>query len=172
MIGLGTIAAITGVIKAVTGFVKGFSVLKYVSPAVAGFVFMKDYAVKYWKVTAIVTLSTLLIGVVFLKNREIDGLKEELQVAQVATQDYARAVVASERSFQECKDINHANARSFLMMRMEAENAVIALQDELIERDRQVEKVDEDIHEFRGKDEDCRSLDDPLPDWFDDWLRE
>lgn len=158
--------------KAASLAIKGLSLLKYVSPAVAVFSLAKNYVLKYWKITIIAILAAALLAGTWLHNREARRLNARIDQYEVAVRDYDRVNAINTRALYLCYAINNENTERFIRAQAEGKIAVRRLERQLIEQNAQVEKIDEEITELRGRDEDCRSLDDPLPDWFDDWLRE
>jgi len=161
-----------GAFTAIKLAVKGFSLLKYVSPALAGVSLIKGYVIKYWKVSLIITLTLALVAGNWWRMREIGKLEAQVMVHELSIQNYSRVAAANARSINRCLAVNQANAKGLLMAQFRADEAEIRARVLAEEKDKQVEKIDGEVKELRGRDEDCRSLDDPLPDWFDEWLRQ
>ena len=165
-------SGIMGAFTAIKLAVKGFSLLKYVSPVLAGVSFFKDYVIKHWKISLIVALTLALVAGNWWRMRTIGKLEAKIVVYELSIQTYARVAAANTRSIERCVAVNRANAKGLLLAQFRADEAEIRARVLAEEKDKQVEKIDGEVKELRGRDEDCRSLDDPLPDWFDEWLRQ
>jgi hypothetical protein len=152
--------------------VKALGFLKYLSPALAALSFFKDYVINHWKLSVIVVLLAALLAGSWIHNREIRRLNANIDKQHAALRDYDRTYAINKRSLDLCYTINNENTNRFIQAQAEGKQAVRRLERQLVEQNAQVERIDEETIQHRGRDEDCRSLDDPLPDWFDDWLRE
>ncbi len=166
------IGGLIAAFKVSTFAVKALSMLKYASPAIAALSFAKDYVLKHWKISLIAVLAAALIAGSWLHNRETARLELRIVHHETVAKNYIHAHDVNVKALKLCYRVNNENTARFIRAQVEGNNAVRRLEQQLIEQTAQVEKIDEDIIEYRGKDEGCRSLDDPLPDWFDDWLRE
>ena len=166
------IGVIITAFKAGMAILKGAKLLKYVSPAVAVLSLGKDYFLKYWKLALIIVLAVVLVAGNWWKEREISKHEATITALQTSSADYARALVTNERAIDNCIAVNRANHEQYVLAEIRAGNLIISLEEQLKQSNQKVEIIYEDISDLRGKDETCRTLDEPLPDWFDEWLRE
>lgn len=156
---------------------KGSAVAAKVATVAAGpvgaaasvaFAFVK----KYWKLVLIAVLCVAMLVLKSCKDSEIRDLNEEAFTARANAVKYSSAIEKNKQALSYCVEVNQANAASYIEMETQVDKAVAASQAMLAQRDKQVEVINEEVTELRGRDKDCRTLDEPLPDWFDDWLRE
>ena len=130
------------------------------------------YVRKYWKYGAIAVPILVLSAQVWHKNNVILGLESDIAGLNLSLAAVDSALEQNFRAITECVAINRANASAVRDAQLRAGLAVERARQAEARTDEQVESINEDIADLRGQDEDCRSLDDPLPDWFDAWLRD
>jgi len=169
---MGIFAVFAGSLKAVGMFIKGLKMVPKVATALKGAAIAKNFILKRWKISLIAVLAALLIAGTWLHNKEVDRLETHIFQYQADAQEYERTQAANDRAINECITINRENARAYVQAQLEADEAVLRVESLLAQQNEQVEVIHEEVSSLRGRDEDCRSLDDPLPDWFDEWLRQ
>ncbi|MHC4302248.1 MAG: hypothetical protein ACYS7Y_33735 [Planctomycetota bacterium] len=126
---------------------------------------------KYWREVLIVGLLAGILGTVWWKNRAITALELELSQNNETLAVLDVVLEQNHNALVQCVTINKANAQAYEKALLVAEEAVERARVAEQATEAKVERINEDVKDLRGKDEDCRTLDEPLPDWFDDWLR-
>jgi hypothetical protein len=126
----------------------------------------------YWHWVVIGVLGAVLVLHKFHADTVQADLTERLNAAELAAKDFDHAIGDAERALMDCKAVNEANTASYEAMRERAEAAEARVRELRIEIARDIEDINDEAWNFRGRDADCRRLDDPLPDWFDHWLRD
>lgn len=154
--------------------IKGLAAMKFLAPVLsitANFIPILGYIRKFWREALIVALLAGILGTVWWKNRVITKLDFSIATLERSLVTVDTVLNENYRAITECVAINRANQRAYEAELLAAERAVSRARIANQVAEAEVESINEDVTELRGQDEDCRSLDEPLPDWFDDWLR-
>ena len=166
------------IVTAALAAFKAFGALKFVAPVLkigAGIAPLISpvlgFVIKWWRECLIVCLISCILGLNFYKNRVISNRESDIAGLELSLVTVDDVLEQNFRAISECVAINRANQRAYAAELLAAEQAVDRARIAAEATEAKVESINEDVTELRGKDEDCRTLDDPLPDWFDDWLR-
>lgn len=162
MIGLGALLAL----------VKGASITKKVASVGSLAVPALRWIGRYWELIVIGLLVVALGFVSWSKNRTIADLALQLESSTALLATVEGTIARNDAALQQCLAINRENAWAYEVMHKRAEQAEQKAREMARASTHQIEVINDESKQLRGRDVDCRRLDDPLPDWFDDWLRQ
>lgn len=161
------------------GLVKGLGLTKHVGGLVVGagkYVAGKwQWVLLNWRTVVMVALAAVIAFMLVrghLATKQINQLEIELLGCRGVLSAVEVTISRNEHALNLCREVNAANAAAASELKARATRAqarLLALEARTSQR---VEGINDESKQLRGRDQDCRTLDAPLPDWFDDWLRE
>lgn len=164
------------IFSTILGAAKSFGLVK-----VAGkFILSKtDWILGNWKLVLIgaqtVAIAGLLIWHAFA-TMSLNAVLNDMETAKISAEGKLYVLDGTLRRTDEalnvCHEINAANALAYADMAQRADAAERRAQEAAAAATTQVEGINDEAHDLRGRDTGCRRLDDPFPDWFDGWLRD
>jgi hypothetical protein len=111
-----------------------------------------------------------LLAFLWIQGKRIDNLKEAADGFERTIAAHVQAAKHNAAQFQHCKEINASNEREAERQREAAEQAAQRARMLRAELDTRIDAIPDEAEEFN--DEECRTLDDPLPADFVEWLRD
>lgn len=148
-------------------FFKGLSWVSAATAAVSVLAWLRAR----WKLALIGALSITVAGTLWWKGVEVSRLENQITAYQNAINTLDDALENNRIEFDSCVKVNHANDQAIAEAHERADQADVRVREMASEIDSSIEVINDEVQELRGRDEDCRALGDPLPDWYDYWLR-
>lgn len=109
----------------------------------------------------------------WIQEQHIEALTEKRDQAQQKIVTLEAAAQINTEEMERCIRLNAANLQARLDAETRAQKAILAVAELVALAEMEIEYIDSEAEKFREEaDEQCRTLDDPLPGAFVDWLRD
>lgn len=134
-----------------------------------------SFLLRHWRELLIAALAVLW----WLRGNTIEGQRVEIERLEAQNSEYARneqqflsAAKANDRAISQCQEINRLNAEAHAHAVADAMAAEARVKAAEREAETRIQGYSDEIEYLRDRDTQCRTLGEPLPDWFVDWLRD
>lgn len=129
------------------------------------------FILKYWYFFVI----GILAGGWWLDHHLAGKLQDQTELELESARGILAAVQPTlqqnRAAIDQCLDVNRRNWQAYVDLQGEYKLAQEQIEASNVVAEAEIEEISDEITQLRGQDVDCRRLDDPLPDWFDRWLR-
>lgn len=130
------------------------------------------FILKYWYFFVIAGL----VGGWWLDHHLAGKLQDQTELELTSARGILAAVEPTLRqnraAMEQCLDTNRKNWQAYVDLQEQYAVAQEQIEASNEVAEAEIEEIGDEITQLRGQDVECRRLDDPLPVWFDNWLRE